>query len=556
MIGTEGAQPGRIDRREFLRSAAKAAVVLGSAALGTAALGGCGSPVHGEPPLGTDGRPVGSPHPTSRAPATTPATTDTTIDTDPPDWATLANSLKGRLVLPGGRGYTTATQLFNPSFDSIHPAAVAYCANPSDVQRSIAFARAHGVALATRGGGHSFAGYSTGHGLVVDVSSMSSVTVEAGARTARVGAGVRLVALYSKMAGQGVALAGGSCPTVGIAGLTLGGGLGVVDRTHGLTCDALSSLEVVTSDSRLLTCDPGSEPDLFWASQGGGGGNFGVATSFTFDVHPVDELALFTLVWPWAAANDVVGAWLSWGRTAPDAIWANCQLGASASGTADVRVTGVWVGSAAALATALAPLREAVGSAPTYSFVGPEPFVKAMMIEAGCEGDTVAECHLPSENPAGTLSRSPFATKSNFLTGPLSGAGVAAAVAAVAERTSVGEPGSGGIVLSLTGGAINQVPEASTAFVHRNTEYLVEYNAGWDSGASPAVVAANKAWVARAWTSMQPYVSVQAYQNYMDPTLAGWEVAYYGSNLARLVRVKAAYDPDDVFHFAQSIPTH
>ncbi|MGH9128011.1 MAG: FAD-binding oxidoreductase [Acidimicrobiales bacterium] len=547
-----------MDRREFLRSAGRAALALGTVALGGGALGelaGCSRGNPGPVPQGPSGR-IGSA--TTRGTATTsngPGTTETTIDHGPPDWAALAKSLKGRLVLPGQGAYPTATQLFNPTFDSVHPAAVAYCASVSDVQRSIEFARAHGVALATRSGGHSFAGYSTGPGLVLDVSSMGTVAVDQGANTARVGAGARLIDLYSSLDGQGVALAGGSCPTVGIAGLTLGGGLGVVDRTHGLTCDALASLDIVTADSRLLTCNQGSQSDLYWASQGGGGGSFGVATSFSFLVHPTDQLALFTLEWPWAAAPDVVGAWLAWARTAPDALWANCQMGAPGAVAPSLRVTGVWVGSAGDLSVALAPLRRAVGSATTYDFVGPEPFLKAMMIEAGCEGDSLAECHLPSENPSGVLARSPFATKSNFLTASLSGTGVSAVVAAVEDRQGLGVAGSGGIVLSTTGGAINRVPVGATAFVHRDTEYLMEYNAGWDTGAPASVVAANRAWLAHAWSSMQPYVSTQAYQNYMDPTLSDWQQAYYGSSLARMVKVKAAYDPDDVFRFAQAIPT-
>jgi hypothetical protein len=542
----------KMGRREFLRSAGRAAGGLAVLSVGGAALGdlaGCGA-TH---PRSSPAPPAGS-SPGTTTSSSLPATTETTLDTGPPDWAALAKSLTGRLVLPGQPAYPTATQLFNPVFDSVHPAAVAYCAKVSDVQRSIEFARTHGVQIATRSGGHSFAGYSTGPGLVADVSAMSTVGVEAGGSMARVGAGARLVDLYSSLSSQGVALAGGSCPTVGIAGLTLGGGMGVVDRTHGLTCDALSSVDIVTADSRLLTCDQGSDPDLYWASQGGGGGNLGIATEFRFLVHPVDELALFTLVWPWAAAVDVVGAWSAWAQAAPRAIWANCQMGAPGQGGPGLKVTGVWVGSVAALSLALGPLLRAVGSAPTYSFVGPEPFMRAMMIEAGCEGDSVAECHLPSENPAGLLSRSAFATKSNFLTSGLSDAGVRAVVGLLDDRQGLGAPGSGGIVVSTTGGAINGVPANATAFVHRDTELLMEYNVGWDSGATAGVVAANRAWLAHAWATMQPFVSVQAYQNYMDPTLVGWQEAYYGANLARLSRVKLAYDPDDVFRFAQSIP--
>lgn len=541
-----------MNRREFLRSAGRAAAALGAVAVGGGVLGelsGCGAP-------GATGG--GATTSTTQGAAAPTSVTGTTEASGPPDWAALARSLTGRLVLPGSAGYPSAIELFNPVFDGIHPAAVAYCASPGDVQRSVAFARAHGVTLATRSGGHSFAGYSTGHGLVVDVSAMNTVQVDQSAGIARVGAGVELIDLYSELAGQGVALAGGSCPTVGISGLTLGGGLGVVDRQHGLTCDALQSLDIVTADSQVLTCNDGNHPDLYWASQGGGGGSFGVATSFSFLVHPVDQLVLFTLDWPWALAAEVLAAWQAWAQATPDALWSNCQMGAgpAAAGPPSLRVAGVWVGTTGECSVVLAPLLRAVRSAPTYNFVGPEPYVRAMLIEAGCEAYTVAECHLPTETPSGVLARSPFAARSNFLTKALSGPGVSAAVAAVDARQGVPASGSGGIVLSTTGGAINHVPPDATAFVHRDTVFLVEYNAGWATGAPGGVVAANRAWLARAWSSMQPHVSVQAYQNYADPTLANWQAAYYGANFARLVRVKAAYDPDDVFHFAQSIPTH
>ncbi|MGH9074389.1 MAG: FAD-binding oxidoreductase, partial [Acidimicrobiales bacterium] len=480
----------------------------------------------------------------------------------PPDWAALARSLTGKLVLPAGASYATDKQEYNPRFDGTNPAAIAYCQTAADVQRCVAFAHRHGVEPVARSGGHSFAGYSTGSGLVIDVGPMGTVRIDARAGVARVGAGARLIDIYSAMANAGVGLAGGSCPTVGIAGLALGGGMGVVDRRYGLTCDALRSLDVVTADSRLLTCGPGAEPDLYWASRGGGGGSFGVATSFTFGVHPAGPLALFTLEWPFAQAAGVLGAWQAWGPGTPDELWSNCQLlatgGAGGSGgsggTPRLRVTGVYVGTAGSLAGVLAPLVRAAGGSPSYRFVGPEAYLRAMLIEAGCEGDSVAQCHLPTHNSAGVLTRSPFAAKSDFLTEAAPAPGVAAVVGAVEERQASPELGSGGIVFDLTGGAINRVAPGATAFVHRDTAFLVEYSAGWATGSPAGVAAANQAWLERAWSAMRPYASGQAYQNYVDPGLADWKQAYYGANLPRLMRVKGAYDPDDVFRSPQGIP--
>jgi hypothetical protein len=225
------------------------------------------------------------------------------------------------------------------------------------------------------------------------------------------------------------------------------------------------------------------------------------------------------------------------------------------SGIAPVaRVTGVSVGSLSALQQAVATLVSSVGSSPFNPFVGTDSYQNTMMIEAGCEGDTVAECHLPSQNPAGILTRSPFAAKSDWLGSALSPAGVTALVDAIDNRETSSVLVGGGIVLDSAGGAINQVAADATAFVHRNTLASIQYSAGWGTGAPASTISANKAWLQQAWTGMRPYVNGQAYQNYIDPTLVDWQQAYYGSNLTRLSQVKSQYDPHDLFKFAQSIP--
>ncbi|HLX87265.1 MAG TPA: FAD-dependent oxidoreductase, partial [Acidimicrobiales bacterium] len=333
-----------------------------------------------------------------------------------PPWSELAKLLLGRLVLPGDPGYPVSRALYNERFDSGRPAAIAYCLTPGDVQHTIAFARSWDVDLAVRSGGHSYGGYSTGPGLVLDVSSMSSVRVDG--RTVQVGAGTKLVDLYAAVASAGLMVPGGSCPTVGIAGLALGGGIGVLGRRYGLTCDNLQSLDMVSADGRLVRASGAEEPDLYWASRGGGGGNFGVVTSFQFTAHPVVPTTLFTLSWPWAAAAEVVGQWQPWMRHGPDELWSNCQLLAEGAAGTHVVVSGVYCGEVPAAEDQLAALTGSVG-APTSRSVDPESFLNAMLIEAGCEHLSVAQCHLPSQDPAGVLSRSSFAAKSLFIDEPL-----------------------------------------------------------------------------------------------------------------------------------------
>jgi FAD/FMN-containing dehydrogenase len=369
-----------------------------------------------------------------------------------------------------------------------------------------------------------------------------------------VGAGTRLVDLYAATAAAGLLVPGGSCPTVGIAGLALGGGVGVVGRAYGLTADNIHSLDIVTADGTARRVDAGSNADLYWACRGGGGGNFGIVTSFTFSAHPIPPLALFTLHWPWAAAADVLGAWQAFNATAPDEVWSNCQLLSAGTSGPEVKVTGVFVGSAADASAALAPLLSEVGAAPSSQFVGPEPYLRAMLIEAGCEDDTVAQCHLPSQNPVGVLQRSAFEAKSAYIRVALPDTGVAGVVEAVSTLSSELPAVGGGFVFDAYGGAINRIAAADTAFVHRDMLAAIEYSFSYGSGAPSATIQAGQSWLTSAQTTLAPYAA-GAYQNYIDPTQPDWLTAYYGSNLPRLVRVKARYDPDDVFHFAQSIPT-
>jgi FAD/FMN-containing dehydrogenase len=517
-----------MDRRQFLRRAGAVGASVGSAVL-IGAAAGCGRP------------------------ATPSGAGSTTIPpaAGPPGWAELQRMLSGTVVVPSDAAYPTAKLLFNQRFDTLNPAAIALCATPTDVQRCVDFARRHGVAVAARSGGHSYGGYSLTSGLVIDVTAMAAISLSPGRSSATVGAGARLIDVYDTLGTAGVLLPGGSCPTVGIAGLALGGGIGVFDRLYGLTCDNLRSVRMVMADGRLVTASPSANSDLFWACQGGGGGNFGIATAFEFGVHPIpDDTALFTLEWPWAAAADVLGSWQHWISTIPDALWSNCQLLASSSGPS-VRLGGVFAGTTSTLDAALSPLLAAVGSAPSYRFVGPESYLDAMFIEAGCEGKSVSECHLPTQTPDGTLSRSAYAAKSNFVVSPLSSGGLDAAINAIESSQQIA-PGIGAAFLfDSYGGAINRVKPAETAFVHRDALAGIQMTATWGSGPEPATSAS---WLATAGADMAPYTS-GAYQNYIDPTLSDWQEAYYGANLPRLVKVKAAVDPDDFFHFAQSIPT-
>jgi FAD/FMN-containing dehydrogenase len=535
--GVEGPTP--LSRRAFLRRGALSA-------LGASALAGCGS---------------GSPSTSSTADSTTSTTaattttTTTSTESGPPSaaqWSALRDSLSGKLVLPADVAYGDARLVYDLRFEDSSPAAIAYAASTTDVQRLIDFARSHAIAPIPRCGGHSYAGYSTGAGLIVDVSGLNGVGV-AGS-TATVGAGTRLVDLYGALAAAGVLVPGGSCPSVGIAGLALGGGGGVLARKYGLTCDAIRALTVVTADGSVRRADAVSEPDLYWASRGGGGRNFGIATSFDFAAEPIPPLALFTLEFPWAAAGALFGAWAEWIGRAPDELWSNCLLLSAGASGLIARATGVYVGGVAALSALVGQLAGAVGGAPTTNYVRSDGYLQAMLVEAGCAEITLAQCHLQAPGTPGTLARSAFAAKSAYFSTAPPSAGVAAIVDAVESFQRELPQLGGALAFDGYGGAINAVAADATAFVHRDALCQLQMSGSWGSGTSAASTAAVAAWLSETATRLAPYANGEAYQNYIDPTLADWSRAYYGTNLPRLESIKRAYDPDDVFSFAQSIP--
>ena len=490
---------------------------------------------------------------TTTTTSTAPTTTTTSGPTTAATLSQLGASLTGSLVLPSNPRYGIDRLLYNSKFVNLHPRAIAYCATADDVARCVEFATAHDLAIAARSGGHSYGGYSNSDGLVIDVSRMSGISVDTGANTARVGAGAKLIDVYNVIGNAGRLLPGGSCPTVGIAGLALGGGIGVFGRKFGLTTDNINSVTIVTADGRTVVADEGTNADLLWACQGGGGGNFGVVTSFDFSVHPMPDVTLFTLQYPWTAASTMLSAWGLWVNTAPDELWSNCQLLSQGTYGYLSQIAGVYCGTPSELASVLASLKSMIGTAPTSSFIGSNSYLSAMEIEAGCSGLSVAACHLTTQNPAGRLGREAYSAKSSYVNAPMNDSSVAAFVGAVENLHAHAPTVGGGLAFDSYGGAINRVASGATAFVHRDALACIQATYSWSSFTSPSVIAAGAQWL--RWLGTNVFdATTGAYQNYIDPTLTNWQSAYYGANLNRLVSIKNKYDPGDLFSFAQSIP--
>ncbi|HEY8985414.1 MAG TPA: FAD-binding oxidoreductase, partial [Streptomyces sp.] len=505
-----------MDRRMF---------ITGAAAL--TATAGCKSPLTGSSPT----------------PSTTGYFAYTPLATAPTDWKALAAGLDGLLVRPGEAEWAAARQLYNTRFDTLKPTAVAYVAHTEDIRTTLAFARAQKLKVAIRNGGHSYAGWSSGDGrLVVDISKLKNIRVGGG--TAVVGAGAKLIDVYRTLTAKGVTIPAGSCPSVGVSGLVLGGGHGVSSRAYGLTCDSLTQATIVTADGKQLTANAKQNPDLFWALRGAGNGNFGVVTELQFKTHAAPQAVTAYLTWPWAKAAAVLRAWQAWGPSQPDEIWSALSLAASPGGTPTISVAAFSLGTYGELQNAVDRLAAKAGQPKSVS-LRRRSYAQAMEGYAGCSSySTAASCHLPgtlpNRTPGGKLARETYTARSDFFDKSLSEAGIQTLL----QQMRKVQGGAGSVALTALGGAVNRVSPTATAFVHRRSRFLAQYIASWKPG-TPGTAA--QSWLNTAHKSMQPHASGAAYQNYTDPTLTNWRKAYYGDAAPKLAKVKQQYDPTKFF---------
>ncbi|GAA1226125.1 FAD-binding oxidoreductase [Kitasatospora nipponensis] len=551
---------GRLSRRAALRLAGGGVVAAAVAGCGPGRPGPAASSADAVQTSASASAPALMPTPgggSASAPVVSPSASGGTGSVGPADWDALAKDLQGTLVRPGDAAYPEASRLYQPQFDTLRPSAVAYLAGAQDAVTCLAFARRYGVPIAPRSGGHSYAGWSGGPGLVLDVGRLNAVAASGG--TATVGAGARLIDVYSGLAAQRLTVPAGSCPSVGVAGLALGGGVGVTCRAYGLTCDSLTGAEIVTADGRIRQVSATADADLLWALQGAGGGNFGVVTSLSLRTHPAVDCSYGFLSWPWSQAAQVVAAWQQWAPTAPDQLWSDLHLQAWPDGRLEVAGTVNYLGAQGELAN----LVDRLGVRPQSVALHSAPYLQTMQVMGGVSGWTQEAAHLagtlPGHSPQGRLARESYAARSDFYTRPIDQAGTAALVAAVARyaRTAP-QGGSSSVAFDSLGGAVNRVRPTDTAFVHRSGLFLAQYIANYASpgAGSGAGVDQSQAWLQDVWSTMRPYASGEAYQNYVDPHLADWEQAYYGANAPRLRGIKRTYDPDGLFRFPQGIVAH
>lgn len=465
-----------------------------------------------------------------------------------PDITPLAAVLKGEVVGPGSATYSEVSKLHNARFDDVQPQAVAMCATPGDIARTLEFARRHHLPTAIRSGGHCYAGRSTTPGIVIDVSRLSSISVLNGIAT--IGAGNLLGAAYRELHAHGVTIPLGTCPTVGVGGFVLGGGFGMIGRRHGLAVDHLLSARIVLADGRFVECDERREPDLFWALRGAGTGQFGVVTDMSLATIPIPSVTTtFSVIWPFASARAVLTAWMSWMPSTTDEIAPSLAL--RADGDLDaapmVEVYGTMVGTRADTLTLLDELCDAAATEPSSSTSEEQSYTS--MLEHWADR---ARGKLDHPGTAATGPRQFEATKSEYFAQPLPEPALVEVVKHIITDRVPGQARE--VDFSPWGGAYNRRPADATAFVHRDAKYWIKQATTLGIQAGDDEREGALTWLADSWNLTRPWGNGHVYPNFPDPDLGEHSgYAYYGSNHRRLQAIKTTYDPDNVFNFHQAL---
>jgi FAD/FMN-containing dehydrogenase len=444
-----------------------------------------------------------------------------------PDWSVLAARGAGSIIAPEHARYDEVRQVWNGMIDR-HPAAIVFPRTDAEVAAAITFAREYGLEIAVRGGGHNAAGLATiDGGLVIDLAEMNQVDVDPGRRIARVGGGAKWGDFDAATQAHGLAATGGAISTTGVAGLTLGGGLGYLMRSQGLACDNLIGARVVLADGSIVETSETERPELLWGLRGGGG-NFGVVTEFVFRLHPLDGMYAGMLLYPRDRAVEALRTYRETTASSPDELTTFFALLSAPDGAPILAYVPTYAGAEEAGAAAVAPYR-ALGE-PIADMVGPMPYValQQMLDEGFAPGPHVY-------------------WRSHFITGLPDEAIdiiVAGANAAVSPLSAV--------LVEHLGGAVARLGQDDTAFDHRDAEYNFAIIARWTD---PAEAETNIAWARGLWEAMRPYAR-GTYVNYLGvgDTAERVKDAYSPEKYARLAALKREYDPENVFHRNQNIP--
>jgi FAD/FMN-containing dehydrogenase len=425
----------------------------------------------------------------------------------------FGNSLDGEAFGPDSPGYEAVRRPAHIAYRDARPRLVVLCRSVADVVAGIKYAAVTGNRIVPRGGGHCFAGRSSTDGIVLDLSGLDDISV-ADNGVATIGAGARLERVYAALHAHGRTLPAGCGPTVGITGLTLGGGIGLLGRKYGLTCDRLVGARVVLADGSVLDCDQDREPDLYWALRGAGGGQFGVVTSLRFDTVPEPLTTRVEAHWSGDAVAELVAAWQSWAPDAPDELTANLSVESEPGKAVQATLFGASL----------------LGERATRELL--RNFAGTAELRGGLSYDRLKSTF------ADPMERFPR-IRSEFFANSISDRTL------VSLLTRLGEPRATGrrqLGFTAMGGAYNRITPDTTAFAHRGERFLVEH-----------VGDATDPWVDDSWAIAHADGSGRVYPNFPDPVLDDWATAYHAGNYPRLCAIKKAYDPNQFFDFPQAI---
>jgi FAD/FMN-containing dehydrogenase len=450
----------------------------------------------------------------------------------------LRLAMRGDVIDPTHGEYEQARRVWNGLVDR-HPAVIVRCADTADVVEAVRVARRHRPPVSIRGGGHQIAGSGVvDEGLVIDLSAMNHVDVDAGTRTARVGGGATWGHVDRATQAHGLATPGGEVSTTGVGGFTLGGGMGLIMRAHGLACDNLRAVEIVTADGQVRTASRDENPDLFWALRGGGRG-IGVVTSFEFALHPLGpDVAIAQAFYPYEQAEQVLRAWPDLVDAMPDTVcpqlilWSvppDASIPEALHGRKVVIALGLFAGPAEQGAEVLEPMRQLgtplLDASGTVTYVDVQASVDALF-------------------PAGGR----YYMKSHFLD-ELSADAVDIILRWDARRPT---PESL-VVLRTVDGAVARVGPEESAYPHRTARYNLSIDAGWTD---PALDGVAMGWARAAWEATRPFATGGVYINFsgLSEEAAGLRSSVYGANQTRLAAIREAHDPDGVFSGAAQRP--
>ena len=448
-----------------------------------------------------------------------------TLVVDVPVVEQLRTQMRGTVIGPADPEYESARSVHNGMIDK-RPAVIARCTGVADVMAALQFGLDHELPIAVRGGGHNVAGKAVcDDGIVIDLAGMKGMRVDPGNRTARAEAGLTWGEFDRETQAFGLATTGGEITTTGIAGLTLGGGIGYLQRKYGLTCDNLLSADVVTADGRFLTASEHENPDLFWGLRGGGG-NFGIVTSFEYRLHPVGQVLAGPVLYPFHAAKDVFRFYREYAESASDDTAALFGVGPLPDGQRAAFLFVCYSGPPEGGETEVRPVREL--GRPLEDLIQPMTY---------CEVQSAFDADFPPG-----IRHYWKSSNIDELDDDLIDTMVASMKAAPSLQPMV--------FLERFGGAVARVPGEATAFGHRDSEYDLVIASMWTDAADDE---AHVTWARSFWDAVQPYSTEDVYVNYLSEEGEERVRAAYGHHYERLVELKRRYDPENVLRSNQNI---